>query len=158
MSVARPGKLTAEVQAEICRHLREGLFRRAAAGLVGIPEQTVSLWFNRGAGETRGRYRDFFDAVNRAEAEFMEDASRKIVDSASSNPKHLQWLLSRRFPELYGRRDNVTPENPEDKAAEQAAVRELLMDRLAKFLPEEQVPAEEAVPPEPPSEAPNAEQ
>jgi hypothetical protein len=50
----------------------------------------------------------------------------------------VKWLLSRRFPAEYGRRDNVETVNPEDKAADQAALRELLMDRLSKFLPEEQ--------------------
>ncbi|WIG98349.1 transposase family protein [Myxococcus sp. SDU36] len=135
--MARPTKLTPELQQQICEHLRSGLFRRAAAGLVGVDEQTVSRWFHRGASEARGLYREFFVAVDRAEAEFMQGATETLQAAATTNPKHVQWLLSRRFPELYGRRDNVEAKSPEDQAADTAALRELLIDRLGKFLPDE---------------------
>ncbi|WP_237079805.1 hypothetical protein [Myxococcus xanthus] len=48
---------------------------------------------------------------------------------------------------LYGRRDNVESKSPEDQAADTAALRELLIDRLGKFLPDElpaSAPAEAA--------------
>ncbi|TQF12489.1 hypothetical protein FJV41_28820 [Myxococcus llanfairpwllgwyngyllgogerychwyrndrobwllllantysiliogogogochensis] len=135
--MARPTKLTPELQQQICDHLRSGLFRRAAAGLVGVDEQTLSRWFHRGASEPRGLYREFFVAVNRAEAEFMQGATETLQAAATTNPKHVQWLLSRRFPELYGRRDNVESKSPEDQTADTAALRELLIDRLGKFLPDE---------------------
>ncbi|GHG91446.1 hypothetical protein [Comamonas sp. JC664] len=139
--MARPSKLTSELQAEICGHLERGLFRRAVAGLVGINEQTLSRWFHRGANEQRGLYRDFHLAVSAAEARFMQSATDMLMAAASHNPKHVQWLLSRRFPELYGRKDNVEAHAPEDKAAEERALRELLMDRLGRLLPESQVDA-----------------
>jgi hypothetical protein len=153
--VARPTKLTAEVQQQICEHLKAGLFRRAAAGLVGVDEQTVSRWYHRGASEQRGLYREFYVAVNRAEAEFMQGATETLQAAATTNPKHVQWLLSRRFPELYGRRDNVDAKSPEDQAADTAALRELLLDRLGKFLPDEPVAAEPTLEPAPaPAPAP----
>ncbi|MCP3104649.1 hypothetical protein LZ198_37875 [Myxococcus sp. K15C18031901] len=127
--------------------MRSGLFRRAAAGLVGVDEQTLSRWFHRGASEPRGLYREFFVAVNKAEAEFMQGATETLQAASTTNPKHVQWLLSRRFPELYGRRDNVEAKSPEDQSADTAALRELLIDRLGKFLPDElPAPAEAATP------------
>ncbi|ADO68710.1 conserved uncharacterized protein [Stigmatella aurantiaca DW4/3-1] len=135
--MARPTKLNPEIQKQICDHLRSGLFRRAAAGLVGVDEQTISRWYHRGASEARGLFREFYVAVNRAEAEFMQGATETLQAASTSNPKHVQWLLSRRFPELYGRRDNVEAKSPEDQAADTAALRELLLDRLGKFLPDE---------------------
>ncbi|WP_338865542.1 hypothetical protein [Myxococcus stipitatus] len=135
--MAPPSKLTPELQAEICGHLERGLFRRAVAGLVGINEQTLSRWFHRGANEKRGAYRDFHLAVSASEAKFMQSATDMLMSAASHNPKHVQWLLSRRFPELYGRRDNVEVQAPEDKAADERALRELLMDRLGRFLPDD---------------------
>lgn len=134
--MARPTKLTPELQSDICAHLERGLFRRAAAGLVGVEEHTLSRWYHRGAGESRGLYRAFFLAVNEAEAKFMAGATDMLQAAASHNPKHVQWLLSRRFPDLYGRRDNVEAQAPEDKAADEKALRELLMERLGRFLPD----------------------
>ncbi|WP_375757974.1 hypothetical protein [Corallococcus exercitus] len=142
--MARPSKLTPELQALICGHLERGLFRRAVAGLVGINEQTLSRWFHRGAGEERGVYRDFHLAVSAAEARFMQSATDMLMAAAAHNPKHVQWLLSRRFPELYGRRDNVEEKAPEDKAADEVALRELLMERLGRFLPDAPEPTPDA--------------
>src|SRR3712207_5676590 len=105
--MARPTKLTPGIQAAICESLKSGLFRAAAASLVGIDEMTLSRWYHRGAREDRGAYRAFFLAVNKAEAEFQREATDMLRAFAARNPKHLQWLLSRRFPALYGRRDNV---------------------------------------------------
>ncbi|RJS14623.1 hypothetical protein DRW03_34680 [Corallococcus sp. H22C18031201] len=135
--MAAHSKLTHELIRAFCDHLRNGLFRRAAAGLCGVEEHSVSRWLHRGAGEQRGLYREFFVEVNRAEAEFMQSATETLQAAATTNPKHVQWLLSRRFPELYGRRDNVEAKSPEDQAADTAALRELLLDRLGKFLPDE---------------------
>ncbi|NVJ20493.1 hypothetical protein HUW62_04555 [Myxococcus sp. AM011] len=147
--MARPTKLTPEIQKQICDYLRSGLFRRAASGLVGVDEQTLSRWFHRGASEARGPYREFFVAVNRAEAEFMQSATETLQAASTTNPKHVQWLLSRRFPELYGRRDNVEAKSPEDQTADTAALRELLIDRLGKFLPDEPPPPADAATPVP---------
>jgi hypothetical protein len=144
--MARPTKLTPELRDTVCEHLKSGLFRRAAAGLVGIDEHTLSRWYHRGASEQRGLYREFYVAVNRAEAEFMQGATETLQAASTTNPRHVQWLLSRRFPELYGRRDNVEAKSPEDQAADTAALRELLLDRLGKFLPDEPVAAEPAPP------------
>ncbi|QSQ17189.1 hypothetical protein [Myxococcus landrumensis] len=144
--MAPPTKLTHELIGAFCEHLRNGLFRRAAAGLVGVEEHSISRWFHRGASEARGLYREFFVAVNRAEAEFMQSATETLQAASTTNPKHVQWLLSRRFPELYGRRDNVEAKSPEDQAADTVALRELLIDRLGKFLPDEPAPSDVAQP------------
>ncbi|SEN39007.1 hypothetical protein SAMN05444354_1572, partial [Stigmatella aurantiaca] len=96
---------------------------------MGVEEHTISRWYHRGASEARGLYREFHVAVNRAEAEFMQEATETLQAASTSNPRHVQWLLSRRFPELYGRRDNVEAKSPEDQAADTAALRDLLLDR-----------------------------
>lgn len=129
-------KLTKELQAEVCKHLEEGLFRRAAAALVEIDEVTFSRWYHRGATEERGRFHEFFVAVNKAEATFAQTCTAQLKSGAVANPKNAQWLLSRRFPAEYGRRDNVEEHRPEDKAANQAALRDLLIERLEKLVPE----------------------
>lgn len=153
----RPTKLNPELQEEICKHLRDGLFRCAAAALVGIDEQTLSRWWHRGASEAKGPFREFHLAVNKAEAEYMAAAHRTLDAASTANPKHLQFLLSRRFPHLYGRRDNVEMQNPEDKAQEQEQARAAFMERLCKFLPDAAEPATAPAAPVPPAEPPSSE-
>lgn len=64
---------------------------------------------------------------------------RLVKDSAVQNPKHAQFYLSRRWPDLWSRRDNVKIETvgdaPPPNAAENARV--LLIERItALFDPE----------------------
>lgn len=85
--MARPTKLTPELQAKICGLLSRGHFRRAVAALVGVDDQTLSRWFLRGAGEKSGIYRDFFVAVTDAKA---------VADAFSPKPRKKHGPLSRR--------------------------------------------------------------
>jgi hypothetical protein len=132
--MARPTKLTKELQARICEHLEGGAPRRFAAGAVGIDENTFSRWFHRGAAAEAGNpseriYREFYVAVNRAEAVFEKTARDLILSGSKINPNlALKWL-GRRFPAEYGRQDNVEQQNPEDKAAQAASLRQLLIER-----------------------------
>lgn len=75
--MARPTKLTPELQKTFCEHLKSGQFRRAAASLVGIDEQTISRWCQRGTGEERGIYRDFLRAVDDAETVAAQAGRRR---------------------------------------------------------------------------------
>lgn len=104
----RPSKLTPELQANICLALRGGNFREAAAEWQGISAETMSRWIKRGADdEEAGKqsiYRDFRQAVLKAEREAEIDAVAKIMKAGVDDPKHLQWWLERKFPERWGRR------------------------------------------------------
>jgi hypothetical protein len=151
--MGRPTKLTAELRTKICDELRKGLFRRHAAALAGIPEATLSGWYHRGANEKSGVYRDFFEAVDHSEATFAQTSNDMLKAAAAQNPKFLQWLMSRRFPELYGRRDNVEDKSIEDRAAQAQATRQLLVERLERLFPDPEAkteaPPAPAAPPKP---------
>lgn len=120
----------------MCVKLAEGLHRRHAAAAFDLDETTFSRWFHRGAGEESGPYREFFLAVQRAEAAFAESGLQTLKSMAVSDAKIIQWQLSRRFPDLYGRRDNVEKENPEDRAAQLNELRQTLVERFQKLCPE----------------------
>jgi hypothetical protein len=67
----------------------------------------------RGEAEESGAYRDFFDLVTRAEAEF-EDATLAQVRSAvdqQGNAKNAAWLLERRNRERWGQSIDVRVRN-----------------------------------------------
>ena len=148
----RPTKLTKELQEAICNHLKDGLFRKDAAALVDLDEVTVSRWYGRGANDERGIFRDFYLAVNKAEAEFKKTSWEGLKAAAAHEPKHNQWYLTRRFPDQFARRDNVEVQSAEDKAANASALRELLLERLERLVPVVDSTAEPATPPALPAE------
>lgn len=153
--MARPTKLSKALTEEVCKYLRGGAHRRFAAAKVSIDESQFSRWFHRGAGEDKGPFREFYLAVNDAEATFALSGVEGMKAAAAHNPKNWQFLLSRRFPGEFGRQDNVQQVNPEDKAQQEAATRALLIERLEKFFPEADPTPQEAA--KPPAAAPNAE-
>lgn len=139
--VGRPSKLSDELSKQICDLIAtEGLHRKHAAAKVGIPERTVANWYHRGAREERGPHRDFYFALDAAEATFAETCLTMLKARGAHDVKVLQWLLSRRFPEIYGRKDNVEDKSPEDRAAQAQATRTLLMERLERLAPEPEAP------------------
>ncbi len=145
--MARPTKLTKELQAKACELLAvDGLFRREVAALVGIDEVTFSRWYHKGSAEERGIYHEFFLAVNLAEAACQQAALATIKAAATKNPKHLQWFLSRRFPHQWGRRDNVEETRAEDQTAQALSLQQLLFERLTKLVPAPEEPAAEGTP------------
>lgn len=138
--MGRRSKLTPELIAETSRLLSEtGLFRRDVAAMIGVCEQTFSLWFTQGGGDDPEfeAQRHFRDAVLQAEANFKANVHAQIVSGTRESPKLGMTLLGRRWPDQYGRKDNYEDRSSDDKAAESAAVRELLLERLGKLLPEE---------------------
>lgn len=148
--MARPSKLTPKIQELICQCLRAGLHRKTAAARVRVDESTFSRWYTTGARDERGRFREFHDAVNEAEAQYQEDALAGLHASAPQNPKITMWLLSRRFPALYGRHDNVQETSASSVLANSASLKELLLTRL------ERLAVVQSEKPAAPAEAPNA--
>lgn len=143
----RPPKALKALHAQFCDLLRKGAHRKHAAAQIGLTEAQVSEWYHKGAREKKGIYREFHLDVNRAEADYADTCLAMITAQGASDPRVVQWALSRRFPELYGRRDNVDDKSPEDRAAQTQATRQLLMDRL-KRLRAEPAPAAPAAPAE----------
>jgi hypothetical protein len=131
--VARPSKLTPDLQAAICLAIADkGLFRRAAAALVDIDETTLSRWYTLGSSEdAEPRYRDFFLAINRAESTFQSACHDKLAADGD-----VRWILSRRFPGQYGRKDNAVEMNAADDAANSAALKRSLLDKFDRLFPE----------------------
>lgn len=142
--MGRRSKLTPELIADVRKLLSEtGLFRRDVAARVGVCEQTFSLWFTQGQNDEPEYepHRLFRQAVLEGEAECKERAHNLIFATAATNPKLALTLMARRWPEQYGRHDNVEDRSDQDKAADAQALRETLLERLGKLLPEAAAPA-----------------
>tara|TARA_S200002703_G_scaffold6027_1_gene6744 strand:+ start:450 stop:881 length:432 start_codon:yes stop_codon:yes gene_type:complete len=116
--MARPSKLTAEVQSVIVAALEGGNSRASAAAVAGINVSTLQRWMRRGEraeGRTDRKFREFCMAIKKAEA----TCERRCLDLISSAAEAgrwqaAAWILERRWPESWGRRRaEASPQNEE---------------------------------------------
>ncbi len=103
--MARRSKLTTLVQERVVAAIHAGAYPEQAVLAAGISKSSFYRWMVRGRGEQAGAYVAFVAAIERAEAE-EEVANVAIIHAAT--PKHWQaaaWMLERRHPDRWGRRD-----------------------------------------------------
>ncbi len=106
--MARPTKLTPQLQAKICDAIRVGCYVETAAAYCGISKDTFYRWLRQGAKAKSGIYKDFSDAVEKAMADAEFRDVMIISNAATSDWKAAAWKLERRAPERWGRRDRVS--------------------------------------------------
>ena len=80
-----------------------GHYREVACKLAGIERKTLLNWLKRGEREQSGVYRDWYLAVERAEAEVFHP---KNIETASAKSWFATaWFLERKHPERWGKRE-----------------------------------------------------
>lgn len=102
--MARPTKLTPEVQATICAALRDGNYRATSAAAAGIHRNTLIDWEKRGE-QGEGIYADFLTAMQQAEAEAEIAGLKRIMDAKPGTPgvsgadlwQKDAWFMERRY-------------------------------------------------------------
>ncbi len=125
----RPSKFVPEAAAVVRAHVRRGSPRHIAANAAGLGRSTLMRWMARGKKELRGKFRDFWDALKKAEAEMVIELVQRINAAAERGTwQAAAWTLERRYPEefsTHGRelaalrkevvelRKKVPPEEPE---------------------------------------------
>ena len=77
------GKLTPEITAELCSFLRLGLPYERAAQLVGVTRATFHKWRSMGRKAKSGKYRDFWQAIETANAQAEAVHARNIAQAAA---------------------------------------------------------------------------
>lgn len=105
----RPSDLTPERTRTICEALEQGLSDGLAAQLAGVAPSTLAGWKKRGADPQEVDYVEFLTAYKKAEAKFAQ-AHLCLIAAAATDPKNWTasaWLLERRFPDDFGRRERV---------------------------------------------------
>jgi hypothetical protein len=101
----RVPKLDAAVQKRVCDVLRDGNTRDTASRHAGVSPQTFCTWMAKGRRAAGGMYREFLEAVKKAERE-AEMASVKVIRRAA--PKNwcaAAWWLERRRNRKWGKKD-----------------------------------------------------
>ena len=100
--MARPSKLTDEVQDRIVRAIRAGNYAEAACHSAGISSSTFYRWMTRGDAEA-GAYRVFREAVLQAEAEAEVHAVAIIRRAMTDDWRAAMAYLERRYPSRWRR-------------------------------------------------------
>jgi hypothetical protein len=114
--MARPCKLTAEIQQIIGENIALGLSYALAASAAGVTYKTFNIWLNKGKTEKSGKYFQFYRYIQKRNADAAKALLEKLNDAVKAgNCQVCMWILSRRFPDEFGRRvyrkTNVVSEN-----------------------------------------------
>ena len=140
-------KLTPEIQEKICRALSVGSYMETAAAFVGVHKSTLYEWLKLGAIATKGQYKEFSDAVDRALAQAEVKDLTHISNAAMGEPKFktddkgnkvigldgkpiqigwviqpnwnaAAWKLERRYPKSWGRKSRLDLASPDSNKVE----------------------------------------
>lgn len=109
----RKSKLTPELQERICNYIENGYTVEQACALSGIGETTYYRWLQTGRKAKTGKYREFWEAVKKAEKIAESKYLAIITRAAVGDPekkvkgdwKAAAWYLERRNPQQFARRD-----------------------------------------------------
>ena len=105
--MARPTKLTAELQERVVVAVRAGNYAEAACRAAGISPSTFYRWMTRGEQEPSGLYGRFREAVLQAEGEAEVHAVAIVRRAMAEDWRAALAYLERRHPTRW-RRHQVT--------------------------------------------------
>jgi abortive infection bacteriophage resistance protein len=101
--MARPSKLTPDIQKRIGENIALGLTYRLAAESAGITYKTFNLWMTKGRNSTSGEYYRFYKSIQKCNADAAKKCLERLNESAKAgNCQVCMWILERRFPKDYG--------------------------------------------------------
>jgi transposase len=104
INMARPSKLTPQVQQRLVEAIRAGNYYEAACGFAGIHYSTFRNWMIRGEKAKSGKYKQFFEAIIRAEQEAEVRMVAQWQKHMPEDYRAIRDFLERRHPERWGRK------------------------------------------------------
>lgn len=127
----RHSKLTPKVQEKIVSAIRAGNYAQVAAKYAGIGVSTYYNWLQRGKDEHNGIYREFLEAVKRAESEAEVRTVALIHRHMDSSWQACMTYLERKFPDRWGRTNRLQVEvRSRDALKETLAMSDAELDDL----------------------------
>lgn len=100
-------KITPEMIENLRECIKIGMSYSATSAALNISEDTFYSYMRKGK-EGLSPYAAFYGAVREAEAELMKDCLtrlRKVADTG--NMESIKFILERRFPNEWGKKDNI---------------------------------------------------
>ena len=105
--MARPTKLTPELQGKICEILSKGNSITTACQSVGISDTTFRRWKEQGDKEPDSVHGEFVEAMQKAESDAKQALLAHVQDAAPQHWQAAMTILERRWPNEFGRRDRM---------------------------------------------------
>lgn len=105
--MARPSKLTDEVEARILEAVRQGAPLASAAAWGGIGESTFHRWCERGRKASSGRYRLFVDRLAEANAKAEVHLTMELRRLGKKEWRAIAFILERRFAHNWAERKHL---------------------------------------------------
>ncbi len=104
----RKSKLTKELIKEAYKLVVAGNYDKDVYPILGIEKTTWYRWLSEGERSKSGLKREFWDTIKRAEKEAVARNVALIQRAAQEgNWQAAAWWLERKYPEQWGKRDNV---------------------------------------------------
>ena len=101
-------KLTPELQEKFCEAIENGDSILGACGYVGIAEATYYNWIHKAEeAKTKTKYVKFKECVDKAKAKALHNFEQVIVSASIEHWQAAAWMLERRHPNLYGKREKI---------------------------------------------------
>ena len=101
--MARPVKLTPEVQKALTQAIELGATYELACKYAGITYQTFRNWTLAAQEAKSGQLVDFAKAIEAAEGKAAVKWLAKIEQAGSDDWRAVAWKLERRYPQDYGK-------------------------------------------------------
>jgi len=76
-------------------------------GALGVSKQTWYNWLDKGSKAKSGLYRKLYEEVEKAESRAESRYVTIIAQAAEENWQAAAWMLERKYPERWGRKDKV---------------------------------------------------
>src|SRR5208283_3399887 len=97
--MARPSKLTPDIQKRIGENIALGLTYRLAAESAGITYKTLNEWNQKGQTEKSGKYFEFTQYIQKCNADAAKVLLKRINEAVKAGDTQMcTWILERRFP------------------------------------------------------------
>ena len=103
--MARPSKLTPEIQKKIIEAVKAGNYYEAACAYAGVSYSTLRGWIVKGEKAKSGKYLKFLEAVRQAEAEAEARIVLQWQKAMPEDWRAAQAFLERRYPERWGKKE-----------------------------------------------------
>ena len=136
-----------KIRKRVCDSIRAGNYPNTAARAAGIHPATHYRWLRKGKDESESQtagndpvegadpYLKYYLHIERAKAESEQHAVKTWTDKLPDDWRAARDFLARRFPEDWGRREELTLNTPDIEAS--------LKARLAKSLGKEPTDTDE---------------
>lgn len=112
--VGRKSKLTPQLINDAVKLLKGGSYISTVCEFIGIDTSTWYRWIREGKKAKTGIKNHFYHAIKKAEAEAEIRMVTEIQKIAEENKtwQALAWMLERKYPERWGRKDKVSADVP----------------------------------------------